>query len=482
VGAAGADPLPGARSRRVRITEAAVLQLIASPGLSNAAAADLRKLRGQPFPGEGRLRVALAAMPSQAELLGAAVYSSLLRLTLVTDCGKSALLPRSIRVESPPGTVVATEAIVSGDLSQWTAAAPGKELIIDPERGRMLFLGAPPAVRPAVAYHYGFSAPLGAGSYDRAPFVLPPTRPPLAANAAITAADIDPGTAAAPGVTELADSSTFGPAANVAGIQNTQVQGRNRFRPYLRLNADWVLDATPNTDATLTLEGLWVGASAGVALVLAGDYQTVTIRHSTLDPGGTDAQNNPIAAVPIVVTGNVEDLILDHSITAPIRLNGGVVKRLTVADSIIQAVTPAAAAIALPGSYLDIRRTTVFGAVRGNRLYSSESLFTGVVNIDDTQDGCFRFSAAQKGSRVPHPYESHFIDDVAYFFTSRHFGAPGYAQLSQSAPPGLLTGAANGSEIGAFSGLLNPIRLDGLRAKVDEYMPFGLVPAFVVET
>jgi hypothetical protein len=54
--------------------------------------------------------------------------------------------------------------------------------------------------------------------------------------------------------------------------------------------------------------------------------------------------------------------------------------------------------------------------------------------------------------------------------------------LSQSAPAGLLTGAENGSEIGAFSSLIAPIRLDGLRAKVDEYMPFGLIPVFVCQT
>ena len=93
-----------------------------------------------------------------------------------------------------------------------------------------------------------------------------------------------------------------------------------------------------------------------------------------------------------------------------------------------------------------------------------------------------RFGAALKGSRTPHPYRSHFIDDVAHLFTSRKFGQPGYAQLSESAPLGLLTGARNGSEIGAFSSLLNPIRLDGLRAKADEYMPFGLIPVFVFET
>jgi hypothetical protein len=465
------------------ITEATVLQLIAGSGLSNPAAADLRKVRGELFPSESRLRLALADAPSNVELLGPAVYAAILRLGLVADCGKNALLPQSILVESPPGTVVPKESIVSGDLSQWTAAAPGKELIIDPERGRMRFSGAaPPGATPHVGYYYGFSAPLGAGSYDRGPFVLPPTVPLLAANAPITAADIDPGAPNVPGVTELADSSTFGPAAGAAGLRNTQIQGRNQQRPYLRLDADWTLDSTPNVDATLTLEGLWIGASANVALVLAGSYQSVTIRHCTFDPGGTDAQGNPIAPVPVVVTGTIENLVIDHSITAPVRLNGGLVKQLTVTDSILQSRAPLVAAIALPGARLDIRRTTAFGAVRGDRLYASEGLFTGLVNIDDTQDGCFRFSAARKNSRVPHPYESYFLDDVAHFFTSRRFGHPGYAQLSESAPQGLLTGAANGSEIGAFSSLLNPIRLDGLRAKVDEYMPFGLVPALVMAT
>jgi hypothetical protein len=36
--------------------------------------------------------------------------------------------------------------------------------------------------------------------------------------------------------------------------------------------------------------------------------------------------------------------------------------------------------------------------------------------------------------------------------------------------------------MGAFNALLNPLKLRALRAKVDEYMPFGLLPAFVNET
>jgi hypothetical protein len=421
-------------------------------------------------------------MPSQAELLGAAVYPAILRLTLSADCGKDALLPGSIIVESPPGTVVSKEFIVPGDLSQWMATAPGKQLVIDPQRGRLLLLGAAPAAVPRVGYSYGFSAPLGAGPYDRAPFVLVPTVPVLAAGAVVTAANIDPGSAAGPGVTELADSSTFGPAADKTAIVNAQIQGHNQQRPYLRLAADWTLDASPNTGAVLTLEGLWIGATGSAAIVLAGDYATVTIRHCTLEPGGVDAWGNPIAAVPLVISGNLENLVIDHSIVAPISLKGGSIRQLTVADSIVQSITPGVAAIALADAHLDIQRSTVLGAVSADQLYASEALFTGFVDIDDTQTGCFRFSAAPPGSRVPHPFQSSFLADTAHFFTSRRFGDPGYAQLSQSAPQALLTGAENGSEIGAFSSLINPIRLDGLRAKVDEYMPFGLIPVFEFET
>ena len=46
----------------------------------------------------------------------------------------------------------------------------------------------------------------------------------------------------------------------------------------------------------------------------------------------------------------------------------------------------------------------------------------------------------------------------------------------------LQRGAENGSEIGAFSSLLNPIKFDSLRAKVDEFAPFGLLPVYVFET
>lgn len=117
-----------------------------------------------------------------------------------------------------------------------------------------------------------------------------------------------------------------------------------------------------------------------------------------------------------------------------------------------------------------------------NRLWASETMVTGRVEVTDTQTGCFRFSAAPAGSRLPRPYEAHVLTDAAHIFTSRRFGQPGYGQLSQTAPEALTRGAENGSEIGAFSHLLNPIKLDSLRAKIDEYMPFGLILIFIFET
>jgi len=131
---------------------------------------------------------------------------------------------------------------------------------------------------------------------------------------------------------------------------------------------------------------------------------------------------------------------------------------------------------------VEMERVTVFGELNVHRLWASEALITGVAEVTDTQNGCFRFSAAPEGSRLPKPYECHIIKDSKHYFTSRQFGQPGYGQLSQTAPEEIRRGAENGSEIGAFSALINPIKLDSLRAKVEEYMPFGLVPIFILET
>jgi hypothetical protein len=74
------------------------------------------------------------------------------------------------------------------------------------------------------------------------------------------------------------------------------------------------------------------------------------------------------------------------------------------------------------------------------------------------------------------------IADPPPLFVTRRFGAGGHYQLRAPAPAAIARGAESGAEMGAYAGQMNPIKLDSLAAKSSEYMPFGLIPLFVMET
>jgi hypothetical protein len=462
------------------ITEALILDLIATAGLNAAAANDLRTMRGLRLRSEAQLRRHLASLPNQAQIFAPAVIDPLIRGAMVEDCGKRALLPlaasaqRALRVELPAGNELDPAQIAGTDLENWSVPAglaPDKDALADPERGRLFAVAGPPDGAPLVSYWYAFPGPAGAGAYDRAAFLVSPVTVSFANGAAIPAGGI-PGS----GVVQFEDNRTWTGLPDVSDVSQLVIQAEDRRRPYLLLNADWVLDTGANTESVLTLEGLWIGASGAHRIVLQGDYERVIVRHCTLDPGGESATGAAINPVPLVIEGNVEELVVENSITASIATAGaGLLDRLTAHDSVLHSLL-------LPAGYADLARVTVFGGADLNRLDATEVLITGLADVTNTQAGCFRFSAAAEGSRVPHPYESHFFTDNNHFFTSRRFGQPGYSQLSETAPLFLLRGAENGSEIGAWSGLINPIKADSLRAKVDEFAPFGRIPIYINET
>jgi hypothetical protein len=89
---------------------------------------------------------------------------------------------------------------------------------------------------------------------------------------------------------------------------------------------------------------------------------------------------------------------------------------------------------------------------------------------------------------VPRRYLSVSTAVDAPLFTSRAFGEPGYAQLLESADREIVAGASDvtitagaetGSEMGAYSSQLAPIKERGLLVKFDEYMSLGLTPVVV---
>jgi hypothetical protein len=393
---------------------------------------------------------------------------------------KKALISTAVEVEKSSGGSVPVAKIEAANLAAWSVNSSGPELAIDPERGRFLFLGATSVTPGTVTYHYGFSGEIGAGTYARRHVEALTADFTIQGGGEVKANDI-----AQNGVTRIKDSATYTPVKNRANIKSLTMLAANQQRPYLRLRSKWTLKAGSSTDwdATLSFDGLWIGSDGNHAVVLQGDYERVVIRSCTFDPGGVDAGGNAISALPLVVEGQIEELVIEKSIMAPIRTKGtGAVEKLVVRDSILQSINTGAPALSVPKGTVVLERVTIFGGVDVNRLWATEALVTGKVDVTNTQDGCFRFGAAPPGSRLPHPYESHAVTDTGHIFTSRTFGHPGYAQLSETAPIEIRRGAENGSEMGAFSSLLNPIKLDSLRAKVDEYMPFGLIPIFIYET
>lgn len=518
--------LPGPMNCRVLnhaefvITEAVLATirpfLIVPGGLTSAnataALAELRPFDHFRFSTEAQLRSITAKItPAFATALQVeAVWETFLQLTLIDLCGKKALLPAGgastdtsdASVYVKVGAVVPTrENVVAGNLAAWTLNVAQRDWAIDPGRGRLLWVGAGAAPSPLVGYYYGFSGPIGAGGYDRSDALTTAATLTLSGGGAIAA------TNPSSGVTEIADSRNYGPIGNRSAIgaaggpspaNSLEIRSANRQRPYLVLAGDWRLDTGTNLETTLVIDGLWIGAAgAPRAVELRGDYETVTFRHLTLDPGGTDAQGAALPPVELRIVGNVGRLVIENSILGPIRLApGGTVEQIAISDSIIDGRKAAGQkAIVIDNGRISLERVTVFGELDLEWLYASETLITGFADVTNTQEGCFRFSAVLERrdplqpisavnphSRVPRPYQSTFLASTTSLFISVVYGQPGYAQLSEAAPETISRGAENGSEIGAFSSLLNPIKADSLRAKVDEFAPFGVLPFYVFET
>lgn len=529
--------LLGAASYRIT---ADLIDELVNLGLSQAAASELSRYVGILFRGEARLRRTIESLGQSAAIL--ALIDPLLAGSITDDSPKAHLIPTEIQPD-PSAVAVAVgpqigsptiehQRIAAGNLSDWGVSLgmlpANKVVVIDPERGRFWF-PTPPADNVWVPlYHYGFSGDIGAGTYDRRDSIE-------TANLTLipNGGDGQPGpvpmvvpTGPLSGVFQFDSNKTYLPDADVIGIEDVSFQAANFLRPYINRvvtgGTEWVFQAEPKAAVppgqpepptnfrNLILEGLWIGieeqASGPISgdcspipasLVLEGVFDRVVISHCTLDPGGEKARIDPnqceaIPFVQLVVRGDIEELIIESSIVGPIvedKVTGapGAIQKLIIRDSIVQSIDPdTSPAIATELGTVEMQRVTVFGDVKVNRLIASEALIQGVVKVTDNQHGCFRFSATNDNpdKRLPPQFESHLFKPAVpnHFFVSRRFADPGYGQLSETAPEQVVRGAENRSEIGAFSSLLNPIKLDDLRAKVNEFIPFGLIAQFINET
>jgi hypothetical protein len=457
------------------------------------AAADLRFITGQRIIGRALFQRTLGALPHAAILTAPGVLAGLMQRALIDACGSAALLPDATGLAVGGNTPaielhymllppVDRDHTRGANLDQWpTPVVAGIDLMVDPARGRFLFdTGANQPADLRVRYRVGMAAPIGAGAFGRQ---IDPIPAAVHWQNQSSAAGVPVN-----GIAEIDDSTTFTSPPNQLAVTATTIRAAESERPYIRLQVDWRLEAAGN-NRVLELDGLWIGTRPAGNLVIGGDYATVTLRHCTLDPGGLDAVGGVLPPCELVVTGTIDTLIIDRCILPSLRLQGAGagIDTITMTDSIIDASRPGSVGIIVPRAHLTMARSTVLAPAIGQlvlhveRIDATDTLVAGFADVTDQQSGCFRFSVRGFGSRVPHPYESHELDDLERIFASRRFGDPAYLTLSPRAPQFLLISSEQESEIGAYCGELRPIKFDSLRTKVEEYMPFGRLPAYIME-
>lgn len=345
---------------------------------------------------------------------------------------------------------VSPEQIVCRRLDPWPASQPtGDKVAIDVRSGRIalgdLVISAAAAEPPEVdaLYHYGFSADMGGGPYERQKWLIrpelaefrfrvkedptvPPGSPPVTHTSLIDAlTDWASLTVAQRRNTIIAilDSRTYSlPAFIELSNENfLAIEAANGERPLLQTEGSGleirvrppVVANDPDRRAELTLNGVVIEGTVEIA----GDMGRLRLLHATIVPGGSlgEADGKPNAIVPsIQVTGLVGAdgnpintqlrIEMAFAITGPVLMPEHS-EGIWVLDSIIDGFLGVdQVADALTGPPATIERSTILGSVNVKLLEASETIFGGAVQATRTQEGCVRFSFVPPTSRTPRRY------------------------------------------------------------------------------
>ena len=357
------------------------------------------------------------------------------------------------------GLPVPLSAIKVADLENWQYLAPNNFVVIDPERGRIVF-----PVRQlskngvSVFYQYGFSADLGGGEYTRA-FSQPADAKiyfvgldgdfttinaalqQWAADkqAAVSANATNPLAGARKNISaviEITDSAAYTEklVLQLAAFESLQIRAANGRRPTIRL-LDYMTSqpdafvVSGGQSSRFTLDGLLVAGrglqvrgpdlnpDAGVA-ASPGDLCDITIRHCTLVPGwGLHCNCDPMrpAEPSIEIFNSTAKIKIEHSIVGAIQITANEAAtdplELCISDSLwdatkneLFALNGAAETVAY--ARLSIARCTVFGKILAHEIsLAQNSIFDGNVCVARRQKGCVRFCHVPPDSRTPRRYE-----------------------------------------------------------------------------
>jgi hypothetical protein len=331
--------------------------------------------------------------------------------------------------------------IKPADLTGWRYRAPRNYIAVDPKLGRIVF---PPGQLPKqgvrVFYHYGFSADIGGGEYDR-PISQPKDAAIYRVGAygdfpSITEA-LDAWTNAQPkplsAVVEITDSNVYRDQLNISLAQNEnlEIRAAKRARPVIRL-LDYYPDrpdafsVTGKRGSRFTLDGLLI---TGRAVQINGpepdgdngvddDLCSVTISHSTLVPGWglhCDCEPKRPTEPSLELINTRARVVIEHSVVGLIQVVADEARRdpmaIAVSDSILDATHFERMAVdgaGLSSAYasLTIARCTVIGQILTHAIELAEnSVFYGTICVARRQLGCMRFCYVTPVSRTPRRYE-----------------------------------------------------------------------------
>ncbi len=356
--------------------------------------------------------------------------------------------------------------VIPADLSDWRYRAERGQAAVDPALGRIVFpAGQLPKRGVWVSYHYGFSADLGGGEYNRS--MSQPVAHTLyrvskdqpgadgfaSINAALTkwrqdqqALGDEPADAEEKkkwlaekerlraAVIEIGDSVAYTEPMAIAlqSGESLQIRAANRTRPVIRL-LDYMTEGpdavtiSGEKGSRFTLDGLIV---TGRGLRISGpdrsepevfakrDLCDVRIRHCTLVPGwGLECDCEPKRPnEPSLELINTDAKVgIEHSIIGSIEVVADEVRtdpvQIAIRDSIVDATRLDRVAIGAPNlplafAKVTIVRSTVIGEVNTHAIALAEnSIFMSKVLVGRRQVGCMRFCYVTPGSRTPRRYE-----------------------------------------------------------------------------
>lgn len=393
------------------------------------------------------------------------------------------------------------------------ANIPEHKYAIDPELGRLVLPEdmATSNLDVRVSFHYGFSADMSGGEYDREgsfakklkQVVSVPEKTP---NLQDALTEIESG-----GAVEISDNGRYhyDKLAIKAKGSAIELRAANKKRPILKLNDEMQISGEACADgdgAEISLNGLLI---CGRNLKVSDNIKILRLHHCTLVPGlALDIDGRPTrhSEPSLVVESDRTIVDIDKCIIGGIRVSEN--SKVNLLNSIVDATRYDNVAYAAPlmnqsspddttaGGELEVNNCTIIGRVHTFLIKASNSIFladqgysrySAPVKAERLQDGCVRFCYMPLNSQVPRRYQCQPIfrrasGNVRPEFKSLHYGDESYCQLGPGCHLSIRQGAEDESEIGAFHDLYQPQKEANLCVRLNEHLRFGLEAGVIYES